>query len=235
MKSIEELYQVFKDRCKLIKITYRDSKLIDEDTNIYQMFNMYSNFEDIMTYQEYLRVKNFDITRYHKRERCAFNYEKILILAKISKAKLVFGTITLNDSFFNETNDNQIKLIQRYIKKSFFYSIKNADYGKKNERLHYHFIGLTFEDLIDTGKKSHQGRPLYNIKNDVWKYGHLPVYEIIPYDLKEHKKITNYIVKLNNHSNKLSVKRTKLSILKNFEYLKKQKLPNIELIKTFAM
>lgn len=234
MRSIEELYKVFKDRCNLLKIIYKDKELIDEYTNVYGLFNMYSNFEDIMSEEEFKKAKNFDTGRYHKRQRCANNFDRILMIAKISQAKLVFGTITVNDNFLQLDYENQKKKIQRYIKKSFFYCIKNADYGNKNDRLHYHFIGLTFEDLIDTGKKSHKGRPLYNIKNDKWKDGFLPTYEIIPYDTLDKKKISNYLVKLNNHSNKISVKRTKLSILKNFDYLEQIKYQNIELVKMFV-
>lgn len=232
-KSIEELYKVFKDRCNLIKLIYKDKEL-QNDMSIYSMFNMYSNFEDVLSAEEFKRAKNFDTTRYQKRKRCSNNFDLIIAVAKLTKAKMVFGTITVNDNFLQLDYENQKKKIQRYLKKSFFYVIKNADYGKKNDRLHYHFIGLTFEDLIDTERKSHKGRPLYNIKNDKWKDGFLPCYEIIPYDTLDKKKISNYLVKLNNHSNKISVKRTKLSILKNFDYLSKYNTNLNELVKVFC-
>lgn len=232
-KSIDEIYYDFKDRCKLLRNIYKDKQLQDEETEIYKVYNCYSNFEDIMTFEEYRKAKNFDIGRYRKRERCSTNIHKIIAIAKITKAKLVFGTITLNDDFLKENYNTQKLRIQRYIKRSFFYSIKNADYGNKNNRLHYHFIGLTFEELIPTNKKSHQGRKLYNIKNDKWKNGFLPVYEIIPYDSKDLKKISNYIVKLNNHSNKISTKKSRLSILKNYEYLEKINYNYIDLVKAF--
>ena len=233
-QSIEELYKVFKDRCNLIKIIYKDEMLKDNETSIYSMFNTYSNFEDVLTKQEYRKAKNFDTTRYRKRQRCSNNFDLIIAAAKLAKAKMVFGTITVNDNFLKLDYENQKKKIQRYLKKSFFYVIKNADYGKKNDRLHYHFIGLTFEDLIDTERKSHKGRPLYNIKNDKWKDGFLPTYEIIPYDTNDKKRLANYLVKLNNHSNKMSVKRTKLSILKNFNYLSKYNNNLSELIKVIC-
>lgn len=227
-----DVYDKYKDRCSLMKLIYKNPQLIDKDYSIYAMFNDYSNFQDIMTPQEFRKAKNQDSARYHKRTRCQINYEKIRIIAILSKAKMVFGTITLNDEFLDLNYENQKKIIQRYIKKSFFYVIKNADYGSKNDRLHYHFIGLTFEELIDTERKSHKGRKLYNIKNDKWKYGWLPCYEIIPYDCKDKIKIANYLVKLNNHSNKLSTKNSKLSILKNFDYLDKIKYKNsINLLK----
>lgn len=57
MRSIEELYKVFKDRCNLLKIIYKDKELIDEDTKIYGLFNMYSNFEDIMSEEEYKKQR----------------------------------------------------------------------------------------------------------------------------------------------------------------------------------
>lgn len=233
-KSIEELYKTFKDRCSLIKILYKDKELQSEDYNIYNMLNTYSNFEDLMSYEEYRKIKNFDVSRYHKRKRCSDNFYKIALIAKFTNAKMVFGTITLNDDFLKLNYESQIKNVQRYLKKHFFYSIKNADYGTKNDRLHYHFIGLTYEELIDTKKKSHKGRKLYNIKNDKWNWAFLPVYEIIPYNTSDKDKISNYLVKLNNHSNKLSIKKSKLSVLKNFEYLEKHDKNLCDLIKCFC-
>lgn len=231
MQSIEETYKVFKDRCSLMKIIYKDPKLMDKNTDIYTMYNAYSNFEDVLSYKEYRKAKNFDISRYKKRQRCANNYSHIEIIAKLTSAKMVFGTITVNDDFLKLDYSNQVKKIQRYIKKSFFYAIKNADYGEKNDRLHYHFIGLTFEELIPIGRKSHKGRTLYNIKNDKWKDGFTPCYEIIPYDTKDKKRLSNYLVKLNNHSNKISTKNSKLSILKNFKYLELKDKIKYEIVK----
>ena len=62
---------------------------------------------------------------------------------------------------------------------------------------------------------------MFNLKNDKWDYGFLPNYEIIPYQTLDKKRLSNYLVKLNNHSNKFSVKKTRLSVLKNIKYLKR--------------
>lgn len=194
---------------------------INDSPNDYTAYNTYTYFNDILSLEEFKKCKIFSQNRSKKRKRCADNYFKIEIMAKLTRSKMVFGTITLNDRFLALDYENQKKNIQYYLKKHFFYVIKNADYGTKNDRLHYHFIGLTFDDLISIEKRSKKGRLMYNIKNDKFKWGFIPNYEIIPFDMKDKKRLSNYIVKLNNHSNKISVKKSRLSILKNKNYLRK--------------
>lgn len=210
-------YNAYRDRVRSLKGLGK----INDLENDFAIYNTYHYFNDLMTYEDFKTCKNFMSNRSKKRSRCASNYFKLEIISKLTNATMVFGTITLNDDFFTLSDKTQKKNIERYLKKHFFYVIKNADYGTKNERLHYHFIGLTFDNFEKLDIKSKKGRTMYNIKNDHWRFGFNPVYEIIPYQMKDKKRLSNYIVKLNNHSNKLSVKRTKLSILKNVKYLKK--------------
>lgn len=211
------LFYLYKERCKQLKEVGSLNGL-DHD---YAVYGTYSYFKDLMNESEFKHCLSINQNRSKKRKRCSDNYFKIDVLGKLTGAQMVFGTITLNNEFMKLNFKNQQKIIERYLKRHYFYVLKNADYGSKTDRLHYHFIGLTFDELIDTGKKSHKGRKMYNINNDVFNWGFVPNLEIIPYDMKDKKRLSNYIVKLNNHSNKLSVKRTKLSILKNKNYLKK--------------
>ena len=212
------MYNLFKDRQH--NLAYM-TKYFD---NKYEVFNNYIFYNDILSLKDFKKCKNIDCARSKKRSRCSQKYFTLEMLSKVTRAKMVFGTITCNDNFLKENYDTQKKRLQRYLKKYFFYVVKNADYGSKTERLHYHFIGLTFDDLFLNGKKSKKGRPMYNLKNDWWEvqdYGFAPNYEIIEYQCIDNKKISNYLVKLNNHSNKISVKKSRLSILKNKDYLKK--------------
>lgn len=210
-------YSEYKDRVKELRGV---GKLYDLP-NDYFILNNPVYFQDLMTFEDFKKCKNFDSNRSKKRYRCANNYSIIEKIALLTRSKMVFGTITLNDDFMKLSYNTQKQIIQRYLKKHFFYVIKNADYGDKTERLHYHFIGLTFEEFISSGKKSKKGRLMYNLKNDSFKWGFAPNYEIIPFDMKDKKKLSNYLVKLNNHSNKISTKRSRLSILKNKKYLSK--------------
>lgn len=212
-----EKYGLYKERVKQLK-NVGEINGLDNDYGIY---NCYQYFDDIFSQDEFKSIINFKINRSAKRRRCFNNYFNTEIIQKLTNAKMVFGTITLNDDFINSSYETQKKRLQRYLKKHFFYVLKNADYGGKNDRLHYHFIGLTFDNFVNTNVKSKKGRDMYNLVDDDWKYGFPPDFEIIPYDMKDKKRLSNYIVKLNNHSNKITVHHTRLSILKNKNYLKK--------------
>lgn len=212
-----DFYNIYRDRVSSLKGLGQ----INDLENDFAIFNSYFYFNDLMSYNDFKKCKNLMSNRSKKRKRCFDNYFKLEIVSKLTKAKMVFGTITVNDDFLKLDYENQKKNLQYYLKKHFFYVIKNSDYGLKNDRLHYHFIGLTFDDFVSCGKKSKKGREMYNIKNDKWKWGFIPNYEVIPYNMIDKKRLSNYLVKLNNHSNKLSVKKTRLSILKNVRYLKK--------------
>lgn len=208
-------YDLYKNRCRF---------LFDENiTSIkkYELLNQYPYFSDILTLDDFKKCKNFDSSRSQKRKRCFDKYTIIDIFSQLTNATMVFGTITLNDDFLKLSYEYQKKLLQRYLKKHYFYVIKNADYGSKTDRLHYHFIGLTFDELVSCGKKSKKGRDMFNLKHDTWNWGFSPNVEIIPYNCEDKKIISNYLVKLNNHSNKVSTKRSRLSILKNKKYLER--------------
>lgn len=212
------LYDLFKDRQR--SLSYMSHLLEDK----FEVFNNYRFYDDIISFTDFKKCKNIDSNRSKKRTRCFRKYFIIETISKLTNATMVFGTITFNDKFLQESYETQKKRVQRYLKNYFFYVVKNIDFGAKNERKHYHYIGLTFDKLFPNGKFSKKGRPMYNFKNDWWElheYGFAPNMEIIPYHLVDKKRLSNYMVKLNNHSNKQSVKKSRLSILKNNNYLKK--------------
>lgn len=213
----ETIFNLYKDRCHWLYNFYKT----------YSVLNSYHFFQDILSLKDFKKCHNFISSRSQKRKRCFDKYKIIEIYCALTNAKLVFGTITLNNEFLKLSYETQKKNIQRYLKKHYFYVIKNSDYGSRTDRLHYHFLGLTFDNMVDSGKISNKGRKMYNLvvnEKTKWKWGFEPNIEIIPYNYIDKKLISNYMVKLNNHSNKMSTKRTRLSILKNKEYLKKYNL-----------
>ena len=119
--------------------------------------------------------------------------------------------------------DTYIRKIHKYLKNHYLYSILNKDFGKKTEREHYHFIGLTLpkEELEDTGKKSKKGYKIYELKNKDYKLGFEP--DLCKVDLQKNdmEQTTNYLLKLNNHSNKITssnrVRIIKSPLMKLFE------------------
>lgn len=208
-------YDLYKNRCRFLLDDIYDKK------DRYNFLNCYAFFKDLMSFTDFRKCKSIDCSRYKKRKRCFNKYREIEILSQITQCKMVFGTITFSDIFINDSYETNKKRIQRYLKNHYFYVIKNIDFGTKTDRLHYHFLGLTFDKIISTGKKSKKGRPMYNLENDSWKYGFAPNIEMIPYNYKDSKLVSNYLVKLNYHSNKISTRKSRLSILKNKSYLQK--------------
>lgn len=202
----------------------------------YFLFNDYCFYSDVLNYDAFKYAINTKGSRYKKRKRAKnkitllldlkTNLEKILN----KKINVVFGTLTLNDDTIVKSYDALTKSIQRELKKHCFWYFKNADYGTKTDRLHFHYIGMTFEELVpaineETGKqcKSKKGRPMFKYSNDSEPLGWNTL-EIIPDKcLKDMNKIACYLVKLNNHSNKISTlqgkKKSRLIISKNTRVL----------------
>ena len=75
-------------------------------------------------------------------------------------------------------------------------------------------IGLTQEDLFITNVKSCKGNMLYKLYTQDYDMGHEPVLEIIKLSEEDLDATINYLLKLNNHSNKATTK-SRVRILKN--------------------
>lgn len=140
-------FALYKERCKSLKGI---GSINDVSTDFFA-YNTYSYFNDILSFNEFRKCKNFQSNRSKKRYRCFKNYNIIELMARLTNATMVFGTITLNDNFLKLSYDNQKKNIQYYLKKHFFYVIKNADYGSKTDRLHYHRLNLVLPLVFHTG------------------------------------------------------------------------------------
>ena len=112
------------------------------------------------------------------------------------------------------------KKLNQWIKQHFIIALVNIDYGEMKEREHFHFIGLTIEDVEPalkedgTQAKGKRGELLYNLKRKTYKQGFEPDIEIVcrkdeDYNLK---RLSNYLVKINNHYTKETTRhrRTRL-------------------------
>ena len=190
---------LYKARCKVLLQEKKD----------YNRLNDYRFFSDIelMTEERFKEIIRRKQNRKNKRYRVKEKYIELYKLSEKSKeSKIVFGTITLDDHYLNLKEDTYMRDINNWLKRHFTYSILNKDFGIKTEREHYHFIGLTSEEIEDSGKKSQKGYKLYNLKMKDYKLGFEPNLEMI--DLKENdlNKTINYLLKLNNHSTKISTK-----------------------------
>ena len=94
----------------------------------------------------------------------------------------------------------------------------NKDYGGKNEREHYHFIGITIEEIESKGKVSKKGYEIFELKNKNYTMGFEPTLCIINLQMNDTNKTINYLLKLNNHSSKTTTKNNRLRVIKSSKY-----------------
>lgn len=183
----------------------------------------YNYFKDILNYEDYkkaLRVKN---RKSQRRRKCNKKLENIINLYEELfyengiYCNIVFGTCTFNNDSMEMKEETRTKKVNKWIKEHFIIALANIDYGSKKEREHHHFIGITLEELEDIKKRGKKGYKMYEIKeNKNYKIGFEPNLEII-YDIEDNKKLSNYLVKLNFHSNKKSTQNRRIRVLKNIE------------------
>lgn len=201
----EELDVIYKQRCKQL---YNYGLCNDE-------MNQYSNFQDAMSEVEFEDVIKRKNNRRNKRYRTREKYKELYQISyNFKNANIVFGTITLNDYYLGLEESTYIRYINNWLKKHFLYVILNKDFGKETEREHYHFIGLTTERIEKKGKKSRKGYEMFELIEKDYKLGFEPT--LLKIDLKKNdlNKTTNYLLKLNNHSNKVTT-RDRIRVLKS--------------------
>ena len=220
-KRVQNL-EKFKNRVNELKNGVIPDKLIDNNIDWEQVkntkyfnINEYYLFSDLMKYEDFLKMKSYSRNRNKKRNRCFDKENQIIDYAIENNLKVVFGTCTLNNDALSMNYDSLRKKLSRWLKKHFKMILKNNDYCPSSDRLHFHFIACLKEneELEPIGRKSKKGRPLFVLKNKDYKMGFEPVLEPIP-NLTS-KQLSNYLVKLNNHSNKKTTKLERLSLTKN--------------------
>lgn len=206
MQDAMELYQI---HCKQLK----SNGLINEE------LNNYSNFKGLFSKFEFEKILKEKKKRSNKRTRTNNKFMELYRVKDLinKKSYVVFGTITLNDYYINLKENTYIRGIHKWLKKHFVYVILNKDYGSKTEREHYHFIGLTIEDLECKNSKSKKGYDIYELVNKDYTMGFEPTLCIIDLQKNDTKKTTNYLLKLNNHSNKITT-RNRVRIITNDYY-----------------
>lgn len=195
---------MYKAKCKKLK----DNGLALEE------LNNYDNFKDLMGEEVFKVLINKKQNRKNKRYRTKNKFKEIYLLKSSLKkeSNIVFGTITLNDYYLSLKENTYIREIHKWLKHHFHYSILNKDFGNKKGREHYHFIGLTTEPLEEMKtsenepKKSKKGYIIYELVNKDYKMGFEPTLCKIDLQLNDFDKTINYLLKLNNHSTKITTK-----------------------------
>lgn len=203
---MNKFYLLYRDRCKSL-VELKDYNLLND-------FNFFKDIIPDHDFKEIIREKQNRKNRRYRTDR------KILEMVRLSmyyhmlniRPKIVFGTLTLDDKTLSQKEDTYMRKISKYLKSHYKYVILNKDFGKTNEREHYHFIGLTIENIVKTENKSKKGFSMYKLQNQDYELGFEPVLEI--FNIEDKKKVRNYLLKLNNHSNKDTTKNSRTRILK---------------------
>lgn len=162
------------------------------------------NYNDKSLYLEYYNqevidecFKIYNATRQRKKnnwnELCKWCFA-IEYINSFKDKMIIFGTLTFKDKVLESTSEiTRQRYVTRFLKDNTIHYIANIDYGKKNNREHYHFIALV--------------NGVMNCKN--WKYG-ASKFQFVPLEKKDLKSIKNYLLKLNNHSYKSSTKQKRI-------------------------
>lgn len=208
MQDTMELYQFY---CK---------KLLDDGYGLDDL-NNYDNFRTLFTEVQFKRIMNDKQNRKNKRYRTKNKFLEILQIAHELRdnenLNVVFGTITLDNKHLALKEDTYMRKIHKWLKEHFVIALLNKDYGSKNEREHYHFIGLTIEEIESKNILSKKGYEIFELKNKNYSMGFEPTLCLIDLNKDDISKTTNYLLKLNNHSNKLT-SRNRLRVIKSFKY-----------------
>lgn len=126
---------------------------------------------------------------YHRTKRL-----KTKIQRMISNGKCIFLTLTFTDKVLETTSENTRKrYVARALKEMSDTYIANIDYGKKNEREHYHAIVLADK-----------------VSQKQWKYGNLDFERVRANQETSPVKLAKYITKLTNHAIKETVRQNRL-------------------------
>lgn len=204
-KFISGYELVYKNKCRSI---FEETKDVKE-------LNNYDNFKDAIPKEIFKIIINKKQNRRQKRSRTKQKFKEILKLQQIIKnSEIYFGTLTLDNEHLQLKEDTYMRYISKWLKQHFIYVILNKDFGSKTEREHYHFIGLTKEEVEIKHCRSKKGYQILEFKNKNYELGFEPT--LCKIDLKKDDidKTTSYLLKLNNHSNKLGTKN-RIRIYKN--------------------
>lgn len=141
--------------------------------------------------------KIYNATRQRKRnnwlELCKWVYA-INYIPGYKDKRLIFGTLTFNDETLAKTSPRtRQRYITWFLKDRSLHYIANIDFGKKNNREHYHFIALV------SGKLSCKD----------WIYGRSN-FKFVALEKEDLKRTKNYLLKLNNHSYKDTTRQSRI-------------------------
>lgn len=143
-----------------------------------------------------LKVSKAFEARKRKRNR-ANRYLKDMALC-YPDSQIVFVTLTFSNDYIDNKPSTLHKYVQSYLNDTCRDYFANSDIGKKNKRLHYHAVCVYKPDF--TPFKAARSR---------WCYGAMKIKNVsIDSDTwNDASRLSGYMMKLVNHSNKLGTGR----------------------------
>lgn len=179
----------------------------------------YDSFKDVLSEENFRKAIRLKERKRARRKRCHNKLEPIVnkyienFIKNGEYCVLVFGTCTFNDKALSLKEETRTKKVNKWLKEHFALSVANIDYGEQNGREHHHFVGLTYELVEPTKKRGKSGYLMYELKRKDYTLGFEPNLEIIS-NLENDKKLSNYLVKINYHSNKKTTRNRRIRYLK---------------------
>ncbi len=183
-------------------ISYNDLIELNDKIEKSQEFYMKSS-EDLKQYNEE-EIKEAEKVNYASYKRQTRLQKKALEIIKSDSA--IFLTLTFNDVVFNNmSKETRKKNITRFLKKTCNKYIANIDFGKKNEREHYHALVEPKGDIIDN-------KEYYKIfYNSSINFERIKITSKKNHDIEStSKKVSKYVSKLTNHAIKETTQQNRI-------------------------
>ena len=170
------------------------SKLFEMGVETYNKEN-YLDLYDMETIKECFKI--FEANRKRKKYGLEQMIKWCFVINEsehYKNYKMIFGTLTFdNDTLESTSKTTRRRYVGRFLASNCESYIANIDFGKTNNREHYHFVALCKND----------------IEKNSWKYG-FDSYREIKQDKDSLQKAKKYLLKLNNHSYKDTTKNERV-------------------------
>lgn len=168
---------------------YENGVIVEIEEKIKHLNSSLEHYNTFMQDDLFAEAKKVNHASYERRNRLSQRIESM-----IKKGSCIFLTLTFNDNVLASTNeDTRKKYVQRFLKASSSQYVANIDYGKKNEREHYHAVVLA--DKVD-----------YKLWHDITHSDSAINFERIR-NTSDNVKLAKYVCKLTNHAVKETTKR----------------------------
>lgn len=175
--------------------TFMNKLYNDMDVSLYYYLTnkelkiMYDSLADKFGFLSILEAMRINNAKHHKVLRLKKRVESI-----ISYNNSIFLTLTFTNKVLSKTKEKtRREYVTKFLKSLSNNYVANIDYGKRNNREHYH--ALVQVDFVD---------------HTLWKYGAIN-FERVSYETTDTRdKLSLYIAKLTNHAIKVTTKRHNL-------------------------